>query len=239
MPSEAADAAESAELVVFAHGFVDLPRARHARRKGDQIAFAKTHWLSAFRRYRDIAFQQVASFLLVIVSRKLRHFLLPNGPGHRIEFIEATGGWVVFDSYWLHGSAFTVYFPVPLLMPPTGRNSAVTTSRISTARTITSAEFRNDGRGRKSFQITSAENIKETNSQPAPVGAKTTRVKNGSPICISTNILRNFGIHAKHHRPKRVNEPARMYDDTRTLIQFVSFDRYRSCSGLEEILAAF
>src|ERR1017187_7671095 len=80
-----------AELIVLPHGLVDLPGARHTRRKCDQIAFAKPHRLSALRRYRDIAFQQVARFLLIVAPRKLRHFLFPNGPGEHARLSESVG----------------------------------------------------------------------------------------------------------------------------------------------------
>src|ERR1039458_4285645 len=73
-----------AEFIVLPHRFVNLPRARHARRKRDQIAFTDPPRLPARRRHRDLAFQQVASFLLIVMSRKLRHFLFPDEPGEQI-----------------------------------------------------------------------------------------------------------------------------------------------------------
>src|ERR1017187_4424894 len=100
--SEAADVTGSTELIVLAHGFVNLPSARHARRKGHQIALAEPRRLSALRRYRDLAFQQVARFLLIIVPGKLRHFLLPNGPTFHTELSQRLVSGRLLDLNCIH-----------------------------------------------------------------------------------------------------------------------------------------
>src|SRR5208282_2035533 len=60
------------------------------------IAFAEPHGLAAVRRHRDIAFQQVTNLLLVIMPRKLRHFLLPYGPTGDASLFEFLGLWIAY-----------------------------------------------------------------------------------------------------------------------------------------------
>jgi len=60
--------------------FDDFPVADKTGRENDQIAFPEIHSVTIIGGNDDIAFQQVAGFLLTVVPGKFRYLLGPDWP---------------------------------------------------------------------------------------------------------------------------------------------------------------
>ena len=82
------DASSIPKLIMFLYGFLDVPSATHTLWKDDKVSFTKRYRLTVCGRYCYLAFNNQTGFFVVIVPRKHRRLLAPDGPRPATKFVD-------------------------------------------------------------------------------------------------------------------------------------------------------
>jgi len=94
----------SRPAVVLADRRLDPPRAAHPPGEGHQIARPDHHGFAARGGYGDLARQDVAGFLGVVLPREFRHLLGPDRPAFHAQRPQSLGVGMAFDRDGAHAA---------------------------------------------------------------------------------------------------------------------------------------